>query len=176
MHYVTDWPIGEFTLGSSKLRVTDPCYDRETWCSGILTARPGKWSARIKVSDEKMWGLRNAELLVAHENYNPSENAVWVEQEFSVGVDSGQAGFFDDALYPDGETGEFDDKDTFYGKVCDITLDHKNGRAGVLAFGAVSSSGYGDGRYTCEAVYNGDEVVAARIIFIGEEEDEDEEE
>lgn len=179
MNYVSEHRVGEFTLESDKLRVTDPCYTKGTWCAGVINARPGKWNAQIKISNEGGWGDRVAELMVTHENYAPSKNAFWVTQEFSVGVDSGQAGFFDDAKYPNGdETGEYGDTDTFYGKVCTLTHSETNRRqvAGTLDFGVASSSGYGDGGYRCEAIYNGDEVVAARIIFIGDEEDEEDEE
>ena len=28
--------IGEFTTSSKVLRVTDPCYDSDTWCAGTV--------------------------------------------------------------------------------------------------------------------------------------------
>jgi hypothetical protein len=38
-----------------------------------------------------------------------------------IGVDSGQAGFFCDSIYPQGKTGEYSDKKSFYGQCCEAT-------------------------------------------------------
>jgi hypothetical protein len=46
---------------------------------------------------------------------------------------------------------------------CDRTL-HKD-QAGVIPFGAVSSSGGGDGYYKCLVKKDGDEVVGVLIDF-----------
>jgi hypothetical protein len=94
-----------------------------------------------------------------------------------IGVDSGQAGFFDAEFYIGG------DDQKFYDQVCDLTLNGDN--AGVIAFGAVSSSGWGDGCYELQTIRHDGEVVAARIVFMedtpaedeyNEEDDEDNEE
>jgi hypothetical protein len=44
----------------------------------------------------------------------------------------------------------------------------------ILGKGLVSSSGYGDGGYSCHVVKDNDEVVAIKIVYIGEHEDEEE--
>ncbi len=81
-----------FILNSDKLRVTDPCYDRDTWCSGVLNnCLPGIWKVRIITSDEKDWGIRNAELIIWHEDFD--SNYICYDSRINVGVDSGQAGF-----------------------------------------------------------------------------------
>ena len=167
--------LGEFEITSGVMRVTDPCYDKETWCSGTVDAKNGTWEAFIETSNEGGWGNRVSSLTVLHMNSGRSYSASdWDMTSIDVGVDSGQAGFFDNALYPDGErTGEFGDLDTFYGKVCDLTCETKES-AGVIPFGAVSSSGYGDGGYKCYVRRMNGLVVAAKIVFISDdEEDED---
>ena len=94
-----------------------------------------------------------------------------VEQSFEVGVDSGQAGFFDDAFYQNDTVFEelpapgFAIGDLWYRHVCDITLCKMS--AGVLPSGAVSSSGFGDGGYTCYTHADENGVIDfAFIVFI----------
>jgi hypothetical protein len=44
--------IGTFQT-SGVLRISDPCYDRKVWCSGIVkNCKPGKWTAFLDYSDE----------------------------------------------------------------------------------------------------------------------------
>ena len=169
----TEHTVGSF-MTNNCIIVTDPCYNYDSR-QIIDNALPGEWIANIVRSDEGAWGNRVAELIVMNvdSNYNEYD---WVRnRDIEVGVDSGQAGFFNSFLYPRGDTGEYDDKDSFYGKVCKLTVDKNgHGTAGVLAFGAVASSGYGDGGYDLYTVTKNDKVVAAKIVFIGEEEYEDE--
>jgi len=98
----------------------------------------------------------------------------WKNTNIEVGVDSGQCGIFQDSKYPEGDTGEWGEKDSFYGKCCELTLGNENG--GVLDFGIVSSSGYGDGSYDCLIFSSNDKISAIRIIFISDENIEDEDE
>lgn len=168
----------EHTIGSfmtnSCLIVTDPCYNYDT--RQILeNVMPGEWIAEVKTSDEGTWGNRVAELRVFNIEADLIRDYEWRRvSSIDVGVDSGQAGFFDSFMYPRGDTGDFDDKDSFYGKVCDLTLSTKNS-AGVLSFGAVSSTGYGDGCYDLYTVTRDGKIVGAKIVFIGEEEDYEDE-
>lgn len=217
-----------FNLTSTQLRVTDPCYEKGTWCAGVLeNVLPGKWIAEKIISPHEAtgWGDRIAQLCVFHENYI---DTVEVEEltDIDVGVDSGQAGFFDESQYPEGETGEYMDLNTFYGKVCDGTKgeyhtseermyddefleeftatlkqspkweEEKEKCEKVLegmrtkiryrsepdylgianvGFGVATHSGYGDGGYNCYVGRNAQgQIVAARIVFIGDEPEEDE--
>ena len=161
-----------FEIKSGKMRVTDPCYDKDTWCAGVLeNVKNGTWVAEIKTSNEGSWGNRVSELIVRHESHLGAEP--YERQSIDVGVDSGQAGFFDEAEYHKDGKGEYGDPNTFYGKVCEITLGPDSG--GVVPFGAVSSSGYGDGSYVCYTLTKDGEIVAAKIVFIGDEDEEEEE-
>lgn len=218
-----------FHLTSSQLRVTDPCYTKGTWCAGVLdNVLPGKWIAEKVVASHAQtgWGDRIAELCIWHENYIGNVDAHELT-EIHVGVDSGQAGFFDESQYPEGETGEYGELDTFYGKVCAGTageyrtwqeplyneemiqemeklyskkfptengqFDEEKVRALIeslrtavrtrsepdylgianVGFGVATHSGYGDGGYQCFVGRNENgEIVAARIVFIGDENDE----
>ena len=84
---------------------------------------------------------------------------------------TGQAGFFDDAFYQNDTVFEdlpapgFAIGDLWYRHVCDITLSKMS--AGVLPYGAVSSSGFGDGGYTCYTHADENGVIDfAFIVFI----------
>lgn len=166
--------VGQFTVESTSLMVSDPCYGHGTWCQGILEGvRPGQWLAEIKRVERKGWGVRIASLSVRHTEAGALPAAGnWEAASFEVGVDSGQAGFWDLPRFPDkNDKGDYGDPTSWYGSACETTL---NGPcAGVMLGGAVASSGYGDGVYQCTfaRAASGD-IVAAKITFIGDYEDE----
>jgi len=171
---------------NGKIHITDPCYDIKTWC-GIYNqkAKKGAWVGEAIQSEEDY--SRVGELVVNHKDFHGS-----IDTPISgdVGVDSGQAGVFDSSIYPkQGEpNGEASDKESFYGKCCRETcsgfdkehdklkiekgLQADNGVVDERGF--VSSSGYGDGSYEAFGAYEDGELVAVRIVFIDDsEEDED---
>lgn len=163
-------PIGQFEIKSGAMRITDPCYERGTWCAGTIDeVKNGVWEAFIKAES---YDGRVKELTAFHSDISSKilKDSNWIEQSIDVGVDSGQAGMFDDEMYPEGETGEYGEDDTFYGKCCEITL---NNLAGTLPFGVVSSSGYGDGSYTCYTLEDKDNIVGIKIEFIGDYDEDD---
>ena len=164
--------IGEFQLTDSVLRVTDPCYTKDTWCAGVLpNCKLGLWEAHIETSDEGSWGIRVSELYIEHNSFKFLSNAFdWLEKDIDVGVDSGQAGFFQDSKYPESmEEFEFDNDETFYAKCGNATLNTTE-HAGIIDdFGVVSSSGYGDGSYVCYTKELDGVVVVAKIVFISDE-------
>jgi hypothetical protein len=166
-----DPELGTFEVKSGKLVVSDPCYERGTWCHGILEGvKNGKWVAGVSHSDERGWGIRNAELLVQHEEVKRLIDLRWREATFEVGVDSGQAGIFCDSVYPQSKCGEYGDDSSFYGQCCNATLNTLHS-ADTVEGGVVSSSGFGDGGYVCEYAKNKqNEIVAVKVTFIGEEE------
>ena len=168
-----------FEITSGKIRVTDPCYTKDTWCSGVLeNCMNGKWFAGKVVWGNAAtggWGNRIAELQIWHESHVGSE--CYENSGIDVGVDSGQAGFFDEGSYPEGETGEYGELDTFYGKICEGTANENYLGIANVGFGVATSSGYGDGGYDCfiRRDHEG-RIVAAKIVFISAESEEDEEE
>jgi hypothetical protein len=113
--------IGQFKVTSGALRVTDPCYSKDTWCAGtVKNVLNGTWEAEIvKTDDTQGWGDRVAVLRAYHESANLNK-CIRVDSGINVGVDSGQAGIFDDSLYPD-DPGGYNDDDSFYSKVCQLT-------------------------------------------------------
>ena len=155
---------------NSKVMVSDPCYGLNTWCQGIVkNVLPGTYYCFVEYSDEGDWGTRVSAIEVRHAYYDRVSD--FYPEDFEVGVDSGQAGIFDYDYY---EKYHSDRKerphvdDNWYDKVCNITLT----RAGIIDNrGFVSSSGYGDGGYTCwTARDDNGNVFAIRIEYITEDE------
>ena len=152
--------IGAFNISSGKIRVTDPCYTKDTWCSGVLeNCRTGIWKAYVEEQDEDNWGKRIAELIIEFESEKLSKILDWEKVDIIVGVDSGQA------------PGEYFDSKSFYHKVCKLTSEKETEhQSGVIDFGVVSSSGFGDGSYNCYVKKNKlGEIIASRIVFIEDE-------
>lgn len=54
MNYKTDLKrLGSFTI-TGQMRVSDPCYKPEVWCSGVLNTKPGVWEAAVMVLDNEV--------------------------------------------------------------------------------------------------------------------------
>lgn len=172
--------LGSFQVTSGKLQITDPCYDKKTWCAGSIdNVRNGTWIGHVVRCDETGQkpfsdGIRNAELYAFHSDLKKLP-AKWTKTKIHVGVDSGQAGIFDEAKYPEGGAddeafydacgkqtlGEYGSPDGYYADDINFKM------AGVVNnFGVVSHSGYGDGGYNCYVYKQKGQVVAVKIVFI----------
>ena len=183
--------IRSFEVTSGALLLSDPCYNRGTWCAIYdLPATNGKWLTSIKEVDEGMWGNRIAELWAVNEAWAVNESLVetrnkqgvvlaadhsniqewmdglpWVRIEGSVSVDSGQAGIFDNNIPVGARDGDV--RTSFYEQVCDLTLG-QDGWGVWNNQGSVSRSGDGDGGYTAVGVYEDDKLVAVKIAYYEE--------
>ena len=175
--------LGSFEVVSGKLAVSDPCYDPDVWCRGELeNCKIGTWNASIVEKHMGTWGHRICRLIAVHEDYIHASSLIREVAGFEVGVDSGQAGIFDASHYQDDSVVpddghkhlfEGEEAEPWYDYCCDITLSVQS--AGVLPFGCVSSSGFGDGGYDCYIWRNSDgQIVRVEIEFIAENEDEEE--
>lgn len=164
--------LGNFIVSEDKIHVSDPCYSYDIWCTETINnVLPGDYNAKMeKISDEGYWGERVSRLIINHKDYPDINPNIFVSDR--IGVDSGQAGFFDDNYYKENQGGEFDNYDSFYGKICRLTLSDNQG--GIIDNkGIVSSSGYGDGNYELYIGKNRDnKVVSACLVFIDDEDNE----
>ncbi len=178
-HIDTVSPSNTFVVSSGALRVTDPCYDMGTWCAGQLdNVMDGIWEAHVGYhEDGHGWGTRVAYLHIVnigverHFDHMAELDSTWENADIHVGVDSGQAGFFDLAMFRQVCESE-GVKEKFYDEVCDLTLGDSSW--GVHSTGVVSSSGYGDGSYDCLVRRVDGVVVEAMLVYIAEEEEEEE--
>lgn len=184
--YQTPIELGSFELTQPAMRVSDPCYNRDIWCSGVVSnCKTGAWGAAVIKKDDGEGGDLNAVIAVRHASSGVefgeiadvasllvSRNRMtpmWEDSGIDVGVDSGQAGFYDDATYqdetllpPDVSREESEFGGPWYTYVCHNTLTRLG--ACVIPGGAVSSSGIGDGGYSC--LVHRDESGAADAMFI----------
>lgn len=145
--------IGAFETTREVLVVSDPCYKLGTWCMGeVFDAKLGLWNAGVGIANMGKWGRRIAYLAAFHRDCPDIKTLEVHEAKFEVGVDSGQAGIFDfdhyqdQTVIPDQSLSEFGDP--WYTCCCHQTLNTEH-HAGVIPYGVVASSGFGDGAYTC---------------------------
>ena len=183
-HNDTIIDLGTIEMVSDRMAVSDPCYDTDVWCRGELKdVLPGTWGASVIKRDEGEWGMRVAKLVAVvavHKEYVDSDMEPMTLAPFEVGVDSGQAGLFDaqhyrdDAVVVDPDTAVNGNESgaLWYMHCCHLTLTKL--AAGVMPYGVVVSSGYGDGSYDCFYGRNSDgKIVRVEIEFIPEEGDDE---
>lgn len=165
--------IGHFKVKSGKINVTDPCYSLDVWCRGEVEVENGDWAAQVEYIDCGDWGCRVKSLSCW--NIDICSNRLQREVAvFEVGVDSGQAGFFDFDAYPEHGASFTDGGDGFYAECCSKT--NSNESAGIVRvngepIGVVATSGFGDGGYQATLLRNEQgNVEEIELIFIEEEE------
>lgn len=148
-----------------KVRVTDPCYDMDVWCTGTLTdVLPGNYKTSIVVDVDNQ---DVCELEVWHEKKD-SDKVLFEETYDDIGVDAGMAGVIDYATYE--KIWSEGKHEEFYKNVSRQILNGVENRKQVIATvenGAFSSSGYGDGSYRCFVAKNAEgKIVYIRIKFL----------
>lgn len=130
--------------------IADPCYDPGTWCTTVQPVQTGWWDVYYAHCIET---YRVTELMIISEEYtreflyNP--NAFEAETlDTPIGVDSGMAGFYNETYYNEVKSEETAKE--WYNEVC-----AKVSPVAILkANCAISSTGWGDGSYTCTAYKN----------------------
>lgn len=175
--------IGRFSLGN-KVMVSDPCYETDTWCQGVLeNVRAGFWDAYVKTIDEGNWGMRVAELAVINLDYNNEYDRLKFEdinelQDFEVGVDSGTAGIFDYDYYCKYHTNKGNNEDWYEAQIISQffpTYNESDWKESVFTEfnGVASTSGYGDGGYDCYVAHNNEgEIIGIKIVYISDDDEE----
>lgn len=160
--------------------VTDPCYEVGTWCQQkVKNVKEGIYDVFVLNSELEGWGGRIGAICAIHsEQANINCSLQWEEHGGTIGVDSGQCGIFSldsyrkDNLFKINPKFQFDaerDGDKWYAHMCDKTLSDDSW--GVYGYGAVSSSGIGDGAYDLYTLTDDDgKVVGFLIDFLIEDE------
>lgn len=159
--------FGTFKCNTGVLRVADGCYNPNVWCIGWLThVKTGEYLAFKIIEKEEG---RVSHIVIIHK----SKYAALVEKKAKVlkldcvlnetiGVDAGMAGFMD--------AGHLTNEDKVYNKICDAL--GSEGDCFCDKSSAITTSGYGDGSYSCEYMTECENkkfnplVVAAAIRFI----------
>lgn len=157
----------------------DPCYTRDVECAKWdINVKSGEYQYKVEYSDEIYgWGERVKSLAIFHNSIKISDSNWQLDKTADIGVDSGQAGFFDNSIIPvltkeelknkrSHPSYNYSDENSFYKKCCNLT-GSKN-KFGILESKAiVSASGYGDGGYSLYYKKNSEnEIVALKIKYI----------
>lgn len=145
--------IGTFEVTQDTLIISDPCYPHGSrGCQKLCSVKPGLWTASIGAVEMEDGERLIAYLSVLHPDCTDIRTLRIHDAPFLIPVDSGQAGIFDFRHYQDPsvirDQPRFDFGDLWYSACCDQTMD-RDYNAGVIPFGVVASSGYGDGYYRC---------------------------
>lgn len=189
--------VGSFTLTQPKMLVTDPGYEKDEWYSKLVkNCKIGKWNVFVNRNHytygKDMKDQRIAALFVVHESVNKNifstihleetddQHAFfrwrggWVNLSCDIGVDSGQAGFFDYDNYGRNDLFRYEGRcgygDKWYSNCCDATL----GEAGVGIIancGVNASSGFGDGCYSVYGHESHGEIDAMVLFFLADNEE-----
>ncbi len=137
--------LGELSLTSGCVCITDPCYNDDAWCRlNNVPVVPGEYNCVVRFSDEGEWGIRVAGIGIYR------STRVREEMDFDgvgaligdIGVDAGLAGIFQDK--PDFTDEQWKD---FCDEIYEGDAWLVNGKD---MRGFFSYSGFGDGMY---AVY-----------------------
>lgn len=147
--------IGRFTVEGNELIVTDPYYglEEDTDLQLILSnVKSGNWTAAIIYTEDE-W----VKQLLVFEG-DKKRSGKWHRQEQSIGVDSALVGIFDLTAYRQNQATEFE------------TVVSSDDQAGIVSFGAVSTSGFGDGLYDVDIQYDvSRQIVGVRVNFAEDE-------
>ena len=140
---------GTINLGD-KVSVSDPCYSPDVWCSTIIkNVLPGEYTCKLMRYEgvyvygdgyEENVSNRCAAIDIYHKDYQDIE-PIEYKSSAVIGVDSGQAGFYDaDYKHENGYLESDEDlkdldisdrekkADEWYNKVCDLTLTMKDNK------------------------------------------------
>lgn len=163
-----------FSVTSGSLIVSDPSYQiNSTHNIKIENAKNGTWLARI-VLDKHYIEDYVSEIVCYHSDHQWGN---WEKLEKEIHVDSGQVVVFDfshfrndddaqDFVYKCPDSPLIDSEEPgskWYNMCCDVTL---SSSGCAFPFGAVCTSGFGDGAYEVFVSKTGDEVTGIRIVFI----------
>lgn len=174
--------LGTFRVESGRIVVSDPSYDSfmlDTPHCRQFDVTPGEWRAFSIQHDCKYLqeNVVHCAELIAH--YKDSSAKHWDCTNWSVSIDTGQAGFFDSIVFCNDETVPadvlarfrtsvtYDNDRPWYSYCCEMTEAH---RAAVINGGVVSETGFGDGAamlYTQSGRKN--QILGLRLVFIDEE-------
>lgn len=153
--------IGQINLPKGEVTLTDPGYDKNTWCAATLKVRPGTYDCFAYTGKDPDWGKRVwiNQIVLRDSNVFGNNTKKWECVSTSIGVDAGLAGFFADK--PDFNQEEWEALCSWMGNRDEFIKTFDNGTDGFW-----TSSGVGDGCYEAYALRNADgEIIAVEIRF-----------
>ena len=130
--------IGTFKV-TSKVRVSDPCYDRDTWCTDLVDLPKGEYIVSVDTADTGMFKGKVKTLTMQLLRDEVHAEALRLSQ---IGVDSGACGFFNDKTFEQAQK-QYEQLD--YTRKPTILANN---------LGVVTGSGLGDGVYMLTELLN----------------------
>lgn len=175
---------GTFMIESNSIIISDPAFPLKE-ISKVIRIQPvmkGRWIAFASIPSGGDWKGTVTKLIAVHEDY-AGKKRNWSPVYASgpapitrfVEVDSGQAGIFDASIYPETDTGDYEEVGK--GKPCDGAINfyskaschsYRNKFGIVAGRGVVSSSGFGDGSYPVHKEVRKGKIAALKIDFTKE--------
>lgn len=166
----TIFNIGKFKVKTGKVRISDPCYnlsDNGIKVNGItvMDVKNGDWNANILYKNNIV-----TELVVVHSEFLNNSND-WVKcYNNDIGVDSGMVCIVDDAFFGKEELIDeslitkyiFNKNDNKWSAFCFAKTENMGG---IIPYGCVSKTGYGDGVYSLYTKKINNEIVAIKVVF-----------
>lgn len=156
---------GVVIFKSGFVDITDPGYDKDTWCRLRKELPAGEYKYEANITDKTNgWGKRVSSLRIQKKGWKGHRINRLVDY---IGVDAGLAGFFDNK--PDYNY------DEWLADVCEGFLFKQEGDVyeahsdnAMRCEGVFSSSGYGDGEYPVYQIIDShtNEIVGYKIKFI----------
>lgn len=143
--------LGNFTVKSGRINISDPCYSNEVACRGDVLAVNGEWACHIAMSDEGSFGRKITRLSAWSIDIDPNAEEITRRiAPFTIGVDSGSVGIFDFDQYPP-QGSSFGTEDNGFFSKCHSLVAGED-QAGIVEIkdhkmGVVSRSGFGNGGY-----------------------------
>lgn len=158
--------VGTIDIADDKIDITDPCYDKSTWCRTQKPIVPGKYDCYAGVGGNKAWGKRVYALIILVSGLD-LDGKYDVQSVGTIGVDAGMAGFF--VNKPDYSHDEWN-------QVCEYVFE-SDGLKRPKKFlivdenspfrckGFFSESGIGDGEYVLYAINQHNKTVGYKLEF-----------
>ena len=155
------WVLGEDGVAL----VSDPSY-RASLGESIANCMPGRWRFELNQNDDDE--RIGASMSTWHESVHASREELALrplmakrgrqkkEHPVRAGLDTAQVGVWARARYPDGDTGDMDDGDSFYGQCCDA-----NG--GIVGEHGVQLKATSDGSIAIHTAEKDGKIVMIRL-------------
>lgn len=158
--------VGTIDIADDKIDITDPCYDKSTWCRTQKPIVSGEYNCYAGVGSNKTWGKRVYSLIILANGLN-LDGKYDVQSVGSIGVDAGMAGFF---------VNKPDYSDDDWNQVCDYVFENDGGGqpkkfwivdedTPLRCKGFFSESGIGDGEYVVYEIKQHDKIVGYKLEF-----------
>lgn len=161
----------QFKIETGKVIVSDPCFPRGTWCQVEITnLKKGVWEVIPSYTSNED---RVTQLIVYHKEHRyPTDRTDWELLSKTIGVDSGMAGIFDSLSYQNEDHVPSAYSENRWFQYCCNSLENL---VATIENGVVVRSGYGDGCYELYGVFQGNQTIGLKLIFIDDEDYDDEE-